>query len=354
MGTSFSSYLKNTTFTQHSLSFLDKDSRVFVENETDIPFWKCILGDRCKITVYSYNINEQSRAVCGKGKLLTLECNDVQRIAIDADYDYLCMNNCTNAKKLNEPYIIHTFAYGRESIIYSPTYLEFLLQKMFFSHELDIYFDFKEFMELYSYLCYDVFIYFLYLLEYKLLDKVNISIFDMSILNYLCVKRNIQNNFKYFFTFRHILNIKELIDNDFNLNKAGFDRIELHVKEFYDKLHQTVGIDLKDLNQFKQEMKEKGLTPNNVCYFINSHIFEDEIIKPILTRLYGLIKIRELERVRDKYPTQKESKSKEVIKHYESKGNLDTLIHSTYTDFLRHDTQNELFMRIKQSITSSP
>lgn len=91
----------------------DKEKGViYVEDEADVWFWRTL------IEVYfpnQYEYKTASKDKQGKTALRQFyeNLNSKVLVARDADYDWICPNQ----DDLNNPYILHTFAYSKESVL---------------------------------------------------------------------------------------------------------------------------------------------------------------------------------------------------------------------------------------------
>lgn len=351
MAQSFSDYRHNSQYLQGFSALTKQGILVYVEDESDIPFWSNILGKNYSVRVYSKKIDERWEKVRGKGTLLKLAeqglLNEQQRIAIDADFDYLCPNYRSDGKIIQQhgQYIYHTFVYGRESIVYSHNYLNYFVKnKLYYSHDVELQFDFMEFIELYSKLCYKPLTYFLYLREYHKIEQIDLNQWGKYQSNCKSSKKN-SDFWKCFFVFDYLCDITDLLTNELKINHYLVQKLMLDIDDFCDSLSKSAFFIQNEYQSFIKQLNERELSETNACYFINAHIFEDEIIKPIFTKLKAIIHQKEIECVAN----QDISRKNAVINHYNC--SFDDLLSSSAIDFLLQDSENLFLNKIKYNIS---
>lgn len=351
MAQSFSDYRHNSQYLQGFSALTKQGILVYVEDESDIPFWSNILGKNYSVRVYSKKIDERWEKVRGKGTLLKLAeqglLNEQQRIAIDADFDYLCPNYRSDGKIIQQhgQYIYHTFVYGRESIVYSHNYLNYFVKnKLYYSHDVELQFDFMEFIELYSKLCYKPLTYFLYLREYHKIEQIDLNQWGKYQSNCKSGKKN-SDFWKCFFVFDHFCDIRDLITNELKVNHDLVKKLMIDINGFCEQLSKSEFLIKSEYQDFINELDERGLNEKNACYFINSHIFEDEIIKPIFDKLKTIIHQKEIDNVIN----QDVSRKNAVINHYNRQ--FSDLLSSSALDFLLQDSENLFLNKIKHNIS---
>lgn len=351
MAQTFSDYRHNSQYLQGFSAFTKQGIFVYVEDESDISFWINILGKGYSVKVYSKKIDERLEKVRGKAVLLKLAekglLNEQQRIAIDADIDYLCPNYRYDGKIIQQhgQYIYHTFVYGRESIVYSHNYLNYFVKnKLYYTHDVELQFDFTEFVELYSKLCYRPLTCFLYLKEYQKIEQVDLTLWSKYKSN--CKSSKKASDFwKCFFVFDYLCDITDLVTNELKINHYLVQKLMLDIDDFCDSLSKSAFFIQNEYQSFIKQLNERELSETNACYFINAHIFEDEIIKPIFTKLKAIIHQKEIDNVIN----QDVSRKNAVINHYNRQ--FSDLLISSALDFLLQDSENLFLNKIKHNIS---
>jgi len=105
---------------------------VYVEGDSDIPFWEFVLGKYTdfRVNVTTYKIpaqkeNEKDREVKGKDYLMKVAgLGKNKMVCVDADFDLLVTNNKYHQKLTSDTYVVNTIYYAKENILASPERLE--------------------------------------------------------------------------------------------------------------------------------------------------------------------------------------------------------------------------------------
>jgi len=105
---------------------------VYVEGDSDIPFWEFVLGKYTdfRVNVTTYKIpaqkeNEKDREVKGKDYLMKVSgLGKNKMVCVDADFDLLVTNNKYHQKLTSDKYVVNTIYYAKENILASPDRLE--------------------------------------------------------------------------------------------------------------------------------------------------------------------------------------------------------------------------------------
>lgn len=319
----------------NSESFLNaygfnKKGICFVEDESDIPFWDYLisknLSGKFDIKPASSTINPHARgkkALCEKIPYL----NNKQIIAIDSDFDYIL--NTPNKEIFNNKYIIQTFFYSRESVIYRVERLDLIINQIKYNINHD--FKLSSFLNIFSAKCYEVLINIFYLaeigaIEYSIVKESINKILDLS------YKKNIVDE-----------NI--VIDNSF-LNKIDANLLAQLKK--YESL-----ITPEKINNFKLEKESIGLNANNAYQYIDGHLLEDYVNCFFKATVDYLIKTESLRIVNESHGVVKENRRKHIKdqtekmeKHFNNKCNYLTLI----DNLLAEDFSSYCYNRIIEKI----
>lgn len=302
---SFDVLLRNKNYGKAYANFNGKAcGNIYVEDNSDIVFWEMIV-DKDKYDIKLYE--KDGRLNFGKRALEKeyQNCNSSFLVAVDADLDYICCGHNQHSIMLNNsPFILHTFAYGRENIIYHVNYLNKLLKKCKLS--LDIEFDFGYILLLYSRAIYQPLTHFLYLFNQG-------------------IKLDVKNFYKTISFKQHEFN--KIINGDLSINIDNFNNFCQRVNDQCKKYKEQI-MDNDDFNNYIIHLFELGLTSDNAYWFINSHVFENDIIKPIFERIKNIYKIKEYQKctVKDKNRTE------QINNHFKKFCNINTLLRSHMED----------------------
>ena len=124
---------------------------IFVEDQSDQVFWSKIFQ---KTAFANYDIkplailkDNEINYLNGKRNLEAYykNANESVLVAVDSDFDYLCPELNEYASHINNDYVVHTFAYSRESVV-----LEKLSLSKFFN---DIKYNVKHDFNVNKYYC---------------------------------------------------------------------------------------------------------------------------------------------------------------------------------------------------------
>ena len=224
----------------------------FVEDESDIPFWDLLINRNLS---YKFDIRPASSTQNphARGKVALSEkipyLSKDQIIAIDSDYDYIF--NTPNRQKFNNKYIIQTFFYSRESILYRSERLDSIISQV--KYNIIKEFNLINFINLFSIKCYEALIFISYLA-------------DRSLIDYSELKDSINN----------VLNLsykKNIFDDEMNINHDYFNKIDENLKikmEEYD-----IDTSSNSFKNFELNKSSLGLTKANAYQYIDGHLLED-------------------------------------------------------------------------------
>ena len=241
----------------------------YVESYDDISFWRSTFNEY-ESDKYHFEIMLPARRKLTKGKkqaMMNLLGEAVGRnmiACVDADYDYLMQGATESSRKLiNNPYILHTYAYAIENL---KCYAESLKQVCVLSTLNDVnIMDIPAFMALYSQICYPLFVW-----NILLYRKHDLS--TMSMLRFCEIVRltafNVENP---------ALSLKQL-EGRVNHNIALLKKNNPHLLPCYEEL--------------KKELAELGIKPEECYFYIQGHHIMDSVVMRILSPICRLLRNR--------------------------------------------------------------
>ncbi|UXJ04240.1 DUF4435 domain-containing protein [Morganella morganii] len=135
----FDSLLKSAKYLQAYTKQQTGKSRgiLYVENPSDRLFWENVIAHVCpeQYSVKSFSLDNAP----GK-RSLEKEYSKLHRfyiVGVDGDFDYLCPSRHEFANSLNSnPYVIHTFTYSRENVIFNMPSVIDISNRLAFRHHL--------------------------------------------------------------------------------------------------------------------------------------------------------------------------------------------------------------------------
>ncbi|ELA7931181.1 DUF4435 domain-containing protein [Vibrio parahaemolyticus] len=298
---------------------------IYIENEKDISFWKVFFGEEI-LQSYEFNATKNPDSVAcgtrGKTRFDDLMCNANKSavFALDSDIDHFTPQRFTRCKDIiDNPFVIHTYGYGKESFTNSCEVLNSCLGSYYYFRPSS--YRFNTFLESYSKLIYPVLIKFLHLLN------THEDITDESRLRAELIPSEIELCKMYF-------------ENDyssFNASISGFEQ-EL------DQLLQG-----EDFSTTKQHCMRFGLKEENTYQFVNGHDLEDKIVKVIVNQIKCRIISAELDTYKNEGAQGKMigDRSNELKTHFDEHVRFSTL-RNVNQAFLA----NELFRASQEQITA--
>jgi hypothetical protein len=241
---------------------------VFVENEADVPFWKDIFNRFGQPNIQT-KIHPASKDSLARGKQTVLKhaagAGEFLLLCVDSDYDYLFDGATKQSEQIKQnPFIFQTYAYAIENHqCIAENLQQVVLEATLSDEEL---FDFVGFMERFSEIIYELWVYACYYERQarqsgsNSLDAINLSKDAINLSNQIDIVNSGEN---------------ELLD------------LEKRVAE---QLKSLPEIDSVTLNNFKQQLEQLGLKPNNTYLFINGHLLYNRIVKKLLERVCNFLK----------------------------------------------------------------
>lgn len=283
---------------------------VWVEDEYDVPFWNDLLNDHKGFT---FRITPYRNKNLDKGKGNILKYSHLlgpNLIAcVDSDYDYL-LPNCSDAgrKMKDNPYILQTYSYAIENLNCHPS----TLHKICINATLgDTDFDFVAFYREFSKAIYPLLIWSLIFRKEKMNGTMTFNDFK----NIIYISQNVNKD-----------NSTYIID----IIRKNVEITTRNYRDEYPDLYMKI-------RKFEEDMKQKGVTPENCFLFINGHILQDMITQRLLIPICKDIVNKHIEKIFRSKGTINEKERKKA--HYDNitKRSLSVLLASNfdYKDYSR-------------------
>lgn len=275
---------------------------IYIENEQDKSFWELFFGSDI-ISNYEFNVSGNPESMtCGtRGKVrfdsLLKSANKHSVFALDSDIDHFTIGRFDRCNEIIEnPFVIHTYGYGKESYTNSFVVLDKCLHS--YSFYIKNTYNFKTFLESYSSLIYNVYIKFIYLLnENKLANEGDF--------NQKIIPTSVQLKDMFFL-------------NDYASFKVSITSYEQELDEIIGDNDYLTQADY--FNRF-------GLCSTNVYQFINGHNLEDRIINPIVNEIKCKLIKAEMKSYKGEGATGEmlKNRSGEVKNHFENNVKFSTI-----------------------------
>ncbi|EGR7968073.1 DUF4435 domain-containing protein [Vibrio vulnificus] len=279
---------------------------IYIENEKDVSFWKEFFGS---VVLNSYEITATNKglsvgnATRGKARFEKLleSANKLAIFALDSDHDHLTPDRFEKCQHIiNNPFVIHTYGYGKESYYNSIEVLNDCLEKYYFFKPSS--FKFNKFLQDYSNIIYNSFIKTIHLLNH------DSTFTDQSILsNNIIPQRNV------------------LLDMYFEGDYKEFISSVQAYEQELDKI-----LNDSDISNTTECCSNFGLNANNVYQFINGHDLENRIIHVIVNEIRcRLIKCEMDDFKKDGGKgTALRDRNNEINSHFDDCVNFKTIKHS--------------------------
>lgn len=231
---------------------------IYIEDITDKPFWEEIAVNHF-IQLYS----DGDRNFTGKSKILNI-CSQNNIIAIDSDFDFICPSHRDECILFwnNQDYILQTYAYSRENLIYSSEYLADFLDNKF-----KVYLDnhpnqIVDIMNGLSTVLYEPYLKYLFLKN----EKVSLPFKWEEEIGFVVDSGS---------------NDEGMLKQIINLNFVNY---KLKIDSLANQLTPLI-TDPAKFSVFCSELTQKGLNKDSILYFIRGHNLEDEIVIPLIKQI---------------------------------------------------------------------
>lgn len=292
----------------------DKSDRnkgiVYVEDDADVWFWRKLIEQHFP-NEYEYKTASKN----GQGKIALRQfydrLNKKVLIARDADYDLIF----SSQDDLGNPYILHTFAYSKESVLIEKYTLSQFFKEISHTHCHQIIM--QDILDRFSEL---VFIGLCYLANFYLKNN-SISTINLD---------NFNKNY-------HFLDKNPILDDlifDFSL----FDDLEI-------KIHNDFKLSDNQMVVAKNHLLQYCIFPNNAYRFISGHLLDD-FIKMIHRQLCNQLQNKEMNEIKNNFEGKAISERQKQLKHiFQSNFSLET----HYRQYLIDDN-DEIHQKILKKI----
>lgn len=278
---------------------------LYVENPSDRLFWESVIAQVCpgQYSVKSFSLGNAP----GKRSLEKeySKLNPYYIVGVDGDFDYLCPDRHEFANSLNNnPFVIHTFTYSRESVIFSiPSVLD-ISNRLSFRNKL-------------THDCIAA------LTEYSRAIFSALAIFSYAHnLDWQQFKED---------KFMKAISLpvgEKLLTDDLKINAVALDGVRSSSQQYIDSTINAVGNEI-DVGNCCSLLKERHVTPDVAYMFIDGHYLKDNIVKPMLDLLKRKNKTEDINEVKERIPRDKWKQSiNEVENYFKDCCHTESIIHN--------------------------
>lgn len=238
---------------------------VYIEDSSDVWFWRKLI-ERYFPNQYEYKtaIRNQQGKIALRQFYKTL--NKKILVARDADYDWLFAHQ----DDLNHQYILHTFAYGKESVLIEKQSINEFFKDISHTHCHDVVMNevIKQWSELiFMGLCWLTHQY----LTYQSIHHINLDWFN--------------KNF-------------HLLDKNLILDELKFDIDVFNIIK--NNINDNLSLSNDDMNNATQYLSKYGIDKNNAYRFISSHLL-DEFVNKIHEQLCNQLQSKEVNEIKQSF-----------------------------------------------------
>ena len=231
----------------------------YVESYDDISFWSSVFDDY-ESDKFHFEVLLPARTSLTKGKkrammnLLGRGIGKNMIACVDSDYDYLLQGTSECSRKLiNNPYILHTYAYAIENLkCYSEGLKRVCVQSTL--NDIDVI-DFPSFLQLYSRICYPLFLW-------------NILLYRERDLNTMSMQQ--------------FCDIVRLTSFTIAKPEQSLKQLAIRVNHKETLLRKNMPHLLPKLEAMKEEFAQLGISEDETYMYIQGHHIMDRVVLHIL------------------------------------------------------------------------
>lgn len=239
----------------------------YVESYEDIFFWRNVLGE-FEDDQTAFEVMLPSRTNLNRGKKTAMKNQLGNALGkwmiacVDADLDYLLQRQTPSSKwMLDNPYVVHTYAYSIESYqCYAPSLHNVCVMATLNDRNL---FNFEEYLRQYSEIVYELFVWLVWL-----------------------HRRGRYNEFP-LTSFNNITAMEQL--NVFKPEES-LEKVRKSVNRKLAWLQQHVKDAKGKLTPLKQELADLGMKKDNVYLFIQGHHLMENVVDAAMTPVCTLLR----------------------------------------------------------------
>jgi hypothetical protein len=198
------------------------------------------------------------------------EASPHRLLCVDSDFDYLFGGTTGQSRRvLSTPYLFHTYTYASENYLCWAPSLHTVCTKAT-KNDTRI-FDFEWFLAEFSRAIYDVFVWYAY----------SACLGDEHVFKLIDFKNTVRI---------HYLEVEGNGDETLAWLRGNAARKRAHLEE-----NHPGRVD--DVERFKEQLTERGVTPENAYLFMHGHTLLDNVVMPMLSAVCEKLKLLAGERI---------------------------------------------------------
>ena len=232
--------------------------RVYVEGYEDVAFWRGIF-DHFQNPYLRFEISVPDRGDLPKGKKVLLgmvpRSSEELLLCVDSDFDYLFAGRTEQSKEVNGArYMFHTYAYATENYLcYAPSLHNVCVKAT--KNDTHI-FDFVRFMHEYSCTIYPLFLWYAFSAQLASENVFPLVDFKQSVrIGYLDLEENGARTLAW---------------------------LRRNVEKRERLLQQRNARMIEPMREFEEQLRSRGLKPENAYLFMHGHTLMDNVVLVLL------------------------------------------------------------------------
>ena len=254
----------------------DPDQRlvkVYVEGYEDVAFWRGIF-DHFQNPYLRFEISVPDRGDLPKGKKVLMgtipRSSEELLLCVDSDFDYLFAGRTEQSREvLGARYMFHTYAYATENYLcYAPSLHNVCVKAT--KNDTRI-FDFVQFMHDYSCTIYPLFIWYAFSAQLASENVFPLIDFKASVrLGYLDLEQN---------------------------GARTIEWLQRNVEKREKLLQQRNPRMIEPMKRFEEQLRERGVRPENTYLFMHGHTLMDNVVMILLNSVCEKLRAMSIARI---------------------------------------------------------
>lgn len=247
--------------------------KVYVEGYEDVAFWRGIF-DHFQNPYLRFEISVPDRGDLPKGKKVLLgtipQSSEELLLCVDSDFDYLFAGRTEQSKEvLGARYMFHTYAYATENYLcYAPSLHNVCVKAT--KNDTRI-FDFVRFMHEYSCTIYPLFVWYAFSAQLASESVFRLIDFKASVrIGYLDLEQN---------------------------GARTLEWLQRNVDKREKLLRQRNPRMIEPMKRFEEQLRERGLRPENTYLFMHGHTLMDNVVMILLNSVCEKLRAMSIARI---------------------------------------------------------
>ncbi|HJA96225.1 MAG TPA: DUF4435 domain-containing protein [Candidatus Alistipes faecavium] len=247
--------------------------KVYVEGYEDVAFWRGIF-DHFQNPYLRFEISVPDRGDLPKGKKVLLgtipNSSEELLLCVDSDFDYLFAGRTEQSREvLGARYMFHTYAYATENYLcYAPSLHNVCVKAT--KNDTRI-FDFVQFMRDYSCTIYPLFVWYAFSAQLATENVFPLIDFKASVrIGYLDLEQN---------------------------GARTIEWLQRNVEKREKLLQQRNPRMIEPMKRFEEQLRERGVKPENTYLFMHGHTLMDNVVMILLNSVCEKLRAMSIARI---------------------------------------------------------